>query len=246
MRARLIRGIAVAAAAAIIGVVVAAPARAAPAQAAPPATTAVVPIGQIITVVQQAYSLYRSFTQHSISVQEATSQILAAIDSARTQIMAHVDAIAAAQARACARSTLIDFTDFDAFTPDNQQAFARDATGCLLLADSLLRTVTDKAAINELGLAFDAVGPIALVARARTGLSNGALLPVLVDTNRALTTLLYPRCTPHYEGRLFDEWYCVAFNGDDATNYYRANAADWATRNTSRYLAQAVLPLLGA
>jgi hypothetical protein len=244
MRGKLVRRMAVAGVAAVLTLP-----RAVPAEAAggPPAAT--LPIGQIIAVVQQAYSLYRSLTQHSISMQEATSQMLAAINSARTEIIAHVDAVAAAEVRACAQSAIIDFADFEAFTPDNQQALARDATSCVTLAQSLLSVVSDKAAVNELGFAMDSVGPIALVARTRSGLSNGSLLSLLTTGNQALTTRLYPSCRQHYEARVFDHWRCVAFNGDSRIGLNPddpTDAADGATSNTSRKVAQVVLPLLVA
>jgi hypothetical protein len=160
---------------------------AAPAQAVTP--------GEVIAAIQAAYGAYKSFTQSNLSVQEATTQILAAINTAKIEIISHIDAIATAQARACAEEAVIDFADFDALTPDNKQAFALSTTGCVTLIDSLLTAVTDKAAADQLGFAIDSIGPIALIVRSRTGLSNTALVPALVHANQTIVTVLTPTCT---------------------------------------------------
>jgi hypothetical protein len=49
----------------------------------------------------------------------------------------------------------------NAFSPDNLQAFARDAISCVTQANSLLSVAADKAAVDQLGFATNTVGPLA-------------------------------------------------------------------------------------
>src|SRR3954466_14730522 len=116
----------------------------------------------------------------------------------------------AAQARACAQEAVIDFASFDALTPDNKQAFALSTTACVTLIDSLLITVTDKAAADQLGFAIDSIGPIALIVRSRAGLGNTGLVPVLVHSNQTIVTVLTPTCTSRIiEDRT--QWTCRVY-----------------------------------
>jgi hypothetical protein len=209
---------------------------AAPARAVTPA--------QVIAAIQAAYGAYKSFTQSNLSVQEATTQILAAINTAKIEIISHIDAVAAAQARACAQEAVIDFADFDRLTPDNKQAFALSTTSCVTLIDSLLTAVTDKAAADQLGFAIDSIGPIALIVRSRTGLSNTGLVPVLVHANQTIVSVLTPTCTSRIiEGRT--QWTCRVYAGHaDGPEPSLALAQRLAAARTSRPLAQAVLPTL--
>jgi hypothetical protein len=238
---------------ATITVLTAAPAMATPetgktAGAAPAAAqTPQVDPGTIAAVIQAAYSAYKSFAGGSISAQQATQQIIAAIQQARDAIISHIDRVATATAQACAHSAVIDFPNFDTLTLDNQQAFALNATSCVTLADSLLGAVTDKGAIDQLGFAINAVGPIALMTRARVGLPNTAVVPVLNHSNQIVFNQLTPSCSVVHEvGNPFHEVLCTAYNGDwdqgpvGITGQVRASAA----ANTSWPVAQAALPLL--
>jgi hypothetical protein len=213
------------------GAQAAAPARNVPGRSA---DVSISSVQAIIAAAQAAYGLYKQFASSSMSVEEATRQILTAINSAKTEIISHIDQIATAQAKACARQAIIDFADIERFTPDTLQAFARDATGCVTLIDSLLGAVADKAAIDQLGFALDAVGPVALIARGRAGLSTQGLADTLVSSNTTVISKLAPSCRGVYrEGML--EWYaCTAYNGDRGKDDNSADrAADLATANIS-------------
>jgi len=221
-----------------------------PAQAAParPATSdgavrATVDPATFIAIIKGAYDIYKSVTQGA-AAQAATAQILAAIESARTDIINHIDAIAAAQARACAQEAVIDFHDFEALTTDNKQAFALSTTSCVTLIDSLLAAVSDKAAADQLGFALDSVGPIALIVRTRSGLTNTALVPVLVHANQRVVSVLEPSCHPVIIER-FTEWFCQSYNGDHAgPDIPLSSVRNQAGRRTSWAVAKAVLPTL--
>jgi hypothetical protein len=199
--------------------------------------------GTIITIIKGAYSIYKSFSQGGQSGQAATAQIIAAINSARTDIINHIDAIATAQAKACALAAVVDFPNFEALTPDNRQLFALNATSCVTLIDSLLSTVSDKAAIDQLGFALNSIGPIALIVRSRTNLTNTGLVPVLVHANQRVKSVLAPVCRKIPEGNII-EFMCFSYNGDRGGPDTAEAAQAEAGRRTSWSVAQAVLPTL--
>lgn len=201
--------------------------------------------GTLIAIIKAAYSAYQSFTSGGLTLAAATQQILNAIVSARDAIITHIDAVAVAQVRGCAQSAVLDFPNFGALTPDNKQAFARDATSCITLADSLITTVSDLGAVDQLGFALNSLGPIALITRSATGLSNSGLAPLLKQDNSTLLTKLLPTCRNVTDGEGRKWVVCRAYNGDSSDqlppNMVR-QARDLAGARTSYPLAEAVLP----
>ncbi len=200
----------------------------------------------IAALIQAAYSAYKSFASGAQSAQVATQQILAAIKQATDVIVSHIDAIATASVRSCAQSAVLDFPNFDVLTLDNQQAFALNATSCVTLADSLLGTVTDKGAIDQLGFALNAVGPIALITRGRVGLNNTGLMPILNSANQVVLNQLTPTCFIFHEPGAPNLIQCDAYNGDSDQEPagQKMLAMKTAAANTSWPIAQIVLPLL--
>jgi hypothetical protein len=202
--------------------------------------------GTIITIIKGAYDIYKAFTSGGSSGQAATNQILAAINSARTDIINHIDAIATAQARACAQEVVIDFDSFEALTTDNKQAFALGATSCLTLINSLQSAVTDKPSLDQLGFTLDFVGPIVLIVRARTGLSNTGITPTLLQGNQQTLSVMAPSCHGFVqEGHT--QWICTAYNGDvGGAEPSLSLAQREAGARTSWAMARAVLPTIQA
>jgi hypothetical protein len=239
MKRRLIRmGMA-----ALLAVGVALPATAQPAQA---------DVGSVIAIIKQVYSLYQQFAGGSsgLTLDQAVQQITTAITNSQTAIISQIDLVATANVRACATSAVINFADISALSPDNLQAFALDTTSCVTQAQSLLDAVTDKSAIDQLGFAMNTVGPLALMARLKAGFTTPGLKAVLVTGNNTVISKLLPTCrhvdesggepgVPH-----FFLWECIAYNGDEGDASQRASSENFATRNTSRAVAQAVLPQL--
>ncbi|MDG4828189.1 hypothetical protein O7627_02580 [Solwaraspora sp. WMMD1047] len=256
MRSRLLR----VATAALLSVVVTLPLGARPVHAA-------IDWGKVITAAIGAIGSWLGSNGTQAAIQEATRQILAAVNTARSDILAHMETIAVADARSCANHAVIEFIDIERMTPDNMQRFAQDATGCAVRIDSLLPAITDKARVDQLGIALNVVAPIALVARARTGLTTDALENTLRAANVAIIPKLAPSCTVYsYDfdpelplpspGQIVTyHLYCWAYNNDGGshsvflpypqapTDQHFAVAQDQATRNTSRAIAQRVLPL---
>jgi hypothetical protein len=261
MRRRLLRG----AASVIVAAAVTVPGTIQPAHAAPPpASTQVVPVAAIaawVDIAVKAYDLINKYLAGSgTSIDDAIRQIEAKIEAAKTEILSHIDAIATADARACTRHHVIEFADIDLFSPTVLQSWAQEATGCVTLIDSLIDTVTDMGQSDQLGLALNVAGPIALAARIKAGFSTALLSQTLRDGNNAIIPKLVPACytravidPPARE----DTYHCDAYNGDWAEgyrSYYRGRPQDppinqaavqnAATRNTSRAVAQAALPIL--
>jgi len=215
----------------------------------PETVAAVVTVPQVI---QAALSLYQQYAGHGLTLKQATQQILAAIDTAKTEIIAHVDLIATAEAKACTRAAIIDFADIEQLSTDNKQAFARDATACVTRIDSLLSSVTDPGAVDQLGFALNALAPIALTARSHAELSNTALRDTLVHAEGTVTSRLLPACKSHYREGMFEWVSCIAYNGDrgrDDAGVERialANAIALAMANTSWAVADVAEPILKA
>jgi hypothetical protein len=245
MKSRLTRGVI----AMMLAVVVAATGtvKPAPADAAP--VRVQYDIIAIIGAVKTLVDIWKAFQGGGMSIEQATQQILAAIDTAKTDILSHMDRLAAAEARSCATRHVIELADIERFSPATLQLWAQDATGCVTLIASLLDVVTDKAAADTLGAAFDVIGPIALIARSRAGFSTEALRGIVVGGNNKILAKLMPDCyfvsgwNPPYITRSV----CIAYNGDRAeqlnafpTDALRAQAM----RRTSWVIAQYALPLL--
>lgn len=214
-----------------------------------------------VAVVQAAYAAYQAYSaSQALTLEQATQQILSAIDSAKTEILSHIDQVATADARACARQAVIDFADITRFTTDTLQAFARDTTGCVTRIDSLLGAVTDKAALDQLGFAVDAVGPISLVARARAGFDTAGLKGTLVNAHNTIVAKLDPVCVtvrirePGPAGPTEEYVTCTAYNGNygSASRIVSPNrppidvngVKTTAATGTSWVVAKAVLPTL--
>ncbi|WP_422770329.1 hypothetical protein ACN28C_27060 [Plantactinospora sp. WMMC1484] len=262
MRKKLLRVVA----AALMAIVVTLPGGARPAQAFNPAV-----ITQYLDLASRAYSLIKDVLGGGGSdeaIKDAVRQILAAIEASKTQILSHIDAIATADARACARHHVIEFADIERFSPETLQRWAQDATGCVTRIDSLIDVVGDKAQADLLGLALNTAGPIALAARARAGFSTDGLLGTLRHANGTVIPKLEPQCTftPLW-GDASPGWgpvevnvRCTSYPGASTTDFiivqgqrgrplsipYSAYAhiVDATSNQTSRAVALTVLPML--
>ncbi|HEV2782674.1 MAG TPA: hypothetical protein VGX25_25060 [Actinophytocola sp.] len=244
----------------IMSVVVIVPLGARPARAAfdwtPIITTAITAIGTAL-----------SAGNTEAQIRESTRQILAAINTAQSTILTQIESIAVAETRACAEDAVIEFRDIERMTTDNAQRFAMDATACAVLIKNVAGSLTDKGRIDQLGFALGVVSPIAMIARSLTGLSNIALQDTLRTAETSLLSALAPECfaelanpdVPRQVGKPID-WFveCDAYNGDWSQAYagfynwpqqpprtaaVYTTATNGATRNTSRAIAVAVLPL---
>jgi len=202
-----------------------------------------VDITTVIAVAKGLIDLWKGFQGGGMSIETATRQILAAIESARTDIISHMDRLAAAEARACATRHVIELADIERFTPDTMQAWAQNATGCVTQIDALLGVVTDKPALDVLGMAMNIVGPIALIARSRAGFSTGALLSVVISGNNKAITKLMPQCifVSGFQPPYITRSVCISYNGDRAevlNQYYNDALRMQAMRNTSWVVAK--------
>jgi hypothetical protein len=166
--------------------------------AQPAAAISPLVIAGYVRVAVEAYTTIRDFVRPGATqddLQRAVRQIIAAIEVSKTEILNRIDAIATADASACARQAVVEFADIELFTPQTMQRWAQDATGCVTRIQSLIGVVGDKAQSDLLGLALNTAGPIAVAARARAGFSTDALLGIVLQGNRSLVTILEPACT---------------------------------------------------
>jgi hypothetical protein len=205
-------------------------------------------VGTVIAAIKQIYSVYQQFAQSgSLTLPQAVQQIEAQIQASQTAIINQIDLVAAANVQACASSAVINFADINAFTPDNLQVYALNTTDCVTQAASLLGAVTDKAAIDRIGFALNSVGPLALMARTKAGLTVTALKAAIVSAENTLITALTPDCNKINvgdPGHPFYTWDCVAYNGTESDGRPLKSVQDFVTANTSRAVAEAALPTL--
>jgi hypothetical protein len=194
------------------------------------------------------------------SIADAIAQISAKIEAAKTEILTHIDAIATAEAKACARHAVVEFADVNLFNPDVLQRWTQDVTACAISIDSLIGTVTDKGQKDQLGLALNIAGPIAIAARIKAGFSTSLLVETIRHGQNAIISALFPTCRQWtvVEPPTTETVYrCVAYNGDWAEGYYmtyrgrpidppinKPAVENQSTRNTSRAVAQAILPVM--
>ncbi|WP_213009332.1 hypothetical protein [Paractinoplanes toevensis] len=154
-----------------------------------------------------AYNIYNKLLGNEVSVADALEQITAQIEQVRTEVLAEVGRLAAGQVKSCTEDAVINLDDLDKYSPDVSQQFALNATKCVTDAKAGISGVSELAAADVMGTALNAIGPIALIARAHAGLSTGALRQSLIIANQQYLA----RITPKHEYVL---WW-----GDGYTEY---------------------------
>lgn len=222
-----------------------------------------VTVTQIVTGLKKAYDAYKKYRGGQYTLKQATADVLAGIDEAKAEILAQIDGIAAAEGRACAQGIILNAGDMDAVSQQVREQLAFDGVYCLSLIESLLATVDDEAAVDKLGFALNALGPVVMMARAQAGLSESpGVVDWLVNGNLAVDAKLYPQCmvmtlNGDSDGSFIEQNIrCTAYNGDlgfgfswvgdPAQDSKKEKAADQATRNTSRAVGQELIPVITA
>jgi hypothetical protein len=217
----------------------------------------------VISAINSVYSLYNNFLGGGLTLSQAVDQIKATIAQAQTAIVDEIDLVAAADVKSCAQAAVINYANIDLLTTDNLQQFAFDLTNCVTLANSLLPSLTDKAAVDEVGFALQTVAPLALTANAKAGFSTAALRTTIINASNTDISQLFPNCRTITIVERDDlgrpvstevQYSCTAYNGDSAMAsqfFYRGQPVtppvdevavqDEATRNTSRAVAQTAL-----
>jgi hypothetical protein len=222
-----------------------------------------VEVEQVLEALRTAYALYQEFQREEITLEQATADIINAVNAAKTEILAHIDAIAAAQAKACARAVVISYANIGEFTEDVTQQFANDSIACLSEIESVMADLDDPAAVDTLGFALNALGPVALLLQAHAGFDDTVadILDLVESGNQVVIGMIVPycwrqalkgdatppeiliRCTLKYKG---DDGIgsAVSWVGDPNLEAKAQAAERYAYRNTSRRIAESMdLPL---
>jgi hypothetical protein len=214
-----------------------------------------VEVEQVLEAIKTVYALYQQFQDQEITLEQATTDINA-VNAAKTEILAHIDAIAAAQAKACAKGLIIKYESGEDLTKDNQQLLALDSIDCLVEIESVMAELDEHAAVDTLGFALNALGPVALLVQAHAEFDDtiAGILDLVASGNQTVIETLVPKCQqytikgdakpPEIQIR------CTAYNGETgfAVSYVgdpnlkaKARAAErYAYRNTSRRIAESV------
>jgi hypothetical protein len=114
----------------------------------------------------------------------------------------HLEVFAAADAVACARSSVIEFTDIERMSERLLSFWATHLNECLALTDSKLSAVSSADAVEEIGFAVNMIYPVALVAHARAGFKILPVVNAYRSANETLLEKLAPRCSSAQADRL--------------------------------------------
>ena len=213
-------------------------------------------VGEVVGGIQAAYSAYEKFFGNQLTLSQATEQVVLAIGSAKAEILSRIDRLAAADGKACAKDAVINFQTIGGMTQSGKEVLAINALSCLTMIESRLEVVEDKASVDNLGFALNALGPILLMTRASAGLAPVSDIPdTIQNSNFLVIDKLRPRCNtvrvgfPEDGEPLQYNTKCAAYNGDNASVFTwtgdpdrltkMQNVQNNATRNTSRRVAQA-------
>lgn len=176
---------------------------------------------QVVNAVKDAYEAYQKLNNNQFTLQQATDQIISRIEQVEDHIIDHIDLIAAADIEACSLSAVDLVSSLPSMTPTAKQIFAFNTTDCVNKAKTFVNAASSKAAIDHVGYALHAVGPIALIARKHAGLSEGTLRTNIIGASNTVISKLNPSCqaTPLWGDSLPGGWVevrlsCTAFNGN--------------------------------
>jgi hypothetical protein len=215
-----------------------------------------VEVEQVLKAIETAYALYQQFQDQEITLEQATTDIINAVNAAKTEILAHIDAIAAAQAKACAKALIVKYESVEDLTQDNQQLLALDSIDCLAEIESVMAELDEQAAVDTLGFALNALGPVALLVQAHAEFDDtiAGILDLVASGNQTVIETIVPKCQQHtIKGDAKPPEIlirCTAYNGEtgsevsyvgDPNLKAKARAAErYAYRNTSRRIAESV------
>jgi len=154
-------------------------------------------VGAISSYVGFATSAYNLFDKYLLGGKPSADleQLKAAILTSQTAIVAQIDGVASAQVKSCAENAVLNLKNINLMSTDSLQAYATASAACLTQAQAYIGVVSDKAAIDQAGLALNTVGPIALFANAFVGFDTVGLRQVVIAANQNLITRLTPTCT---------------------------------------------------
>jgi hypothetical protein len=227
----------------VIALSVAAGVLGAPIAMAPSAQAAGGQLAPVINVIQEAFAEISG----AGSIASAFQQISAQIQQVQASIINEVDNVAVANVQACTAASVDNFSNINLLTPANLQLFAENAVQCVALAEATINGVSSPAAIDAAGFAMNSVGPIAIVSSEMAGFSVSGLDGTLIAGENSLISLLTPPCTKDFvEGTNsgFFLWLCTAYNGDQGDTKPMTQSQADATADTSRAIAENVLPSL--
>lgn len=127
---------------------------------------------------------------------QAIAGIIGAIEQSESDILGQIDQLASAQAVACSNDAVLEYPDINNFNPDVLQNWAQSTTSCVTTIESIWSSIpaSNLTVRNELGIALSTVGPIAVTAREKAGLSTAALVSSLISAFTNVRNAFIPYC----------------------------------------------------
>jgi hypothetical protein len=127
---------------------------------------------------------------------QAISGIIGAIQQSESDILGQIDQLASVQAVSCSNDAVLEYPDINNFNPDVLQNWAQSTTSCVSTIEALWAAIpaSNVKVRNELGIALSTVGPIAVTAREKAGLSTTALVSSLISAFTNVKIAFTPYC----------------------------------------------------
>jgi hypothetical protein len=217
-----------------------------------PSTVPAAEIETALAAAKAAYQAYQFFD--GLNGDETHERLLEAIHMAVEDIQEAMASIMISEVESCADALVIDFDNFLLYSPDTQQAFARDYLHCLTRAVRLMdEPVTSPEGVDRLGRAFNIVAGLTLFVHEYLDFSTDGVHDLFVEGNNKILTKLRPTCsTQEIEPGTPERWMiCRAYNGDSADGHVFLGSStfeddqerleDEAARNISYLIAKAML-----
>jgi hypothetical protein len=185
-------------------------------------------------------------------LQQAIEGIIGAIQQSENALETQITLLASAQAQACAHDAVLNYADINSLNPVTLQDWAISATSCVTTIESLWSAIpgTSYVQLNELGMALSAVGPIAVTARAKAGLSTAALITSLQQAFTNVKWEFAPQCYTQPDpttAELMDNgdqdaffnvatsWFCASPLAWDSNELNGGESHEVTTYNTWQY-----------
>jgi hypothetical protein len=155
-------------------------------------------VGAIASYIGYAKSAYGLFNQYILghAPPDVITSIQGAIIASQTAIINQVDGLASAQVASCADQSTLRFENIDQLDSNGRIDLANFIDSCITTAKDDIPVESSAAAIDQLGLAINTVGPMALFAQAYAGLRTDILKQYLITANQRLLSAapLRPTC----------------------------------------------------
>jgi hypothetical protein len=146
----------------------------------------------VVKFVSTAYDVYQQYKARGEP--SLISQIQTLVGEAQSSILSEIDGLAVNEVRSCTETAIDKVRNMRTMPRDVLRQFDIDTSHCAYMAGEAVGNTTTRAALDKIGFALNAVGPVALLTAAFAGQPVDQLQRNLVDSLTLLRAKLFPRC----------------------------------------------------